>query len=192
MKLSNDFHLHNQLCKQSCDRICAGSSEISRFLVLAGFIFHSITAFYIKIGIIECKYTDGTPITNHIGWICTENQHLLGMRKGLDDEFLTLLLLHSLPKTKTWAQFISNTVEATSDTVPLTVAHVKSHLLCTELLLQDDPIHGQSTLTMAACQTLDKQSLLHLSVPTARKDCIRQKTVEARGGQSLESLSTNP
>jgi hypothetical protein len=31
----------DQLCKWSCDCICAGSSEISHFLVLAGFIFHS-------------------------------------------------------------------------------------------------------------------------------------------------------
>jgi hypothetical protein len=41
MKLSNNFCLCNQLCKWSCDPICAGSSEISHFLVLAGFIFHT-------------------------------------------------------------------------------------------------------------------------------------------------------
>jgi hypothetical protein len=43
MKLSNDSHLCNQLRKQSCDHICAGSSEILHFLVLAGFIFHTVT-----------------------------------------------------------------------------------------------------------------------------------------------------
>jgi hypothetical protein len=67
------------------------------------------------------------------------------MKKSLDDEFLALLLLHSLPKMETWARFISNTIEATSDTVPLTVTHVESCLLHAESLLQDDPIHGQST-----------------------------------------------
>jgi hypothetical protein len=80
------------------------------------------------------------------------------MKKSLDDEFLALLLLHSLPKTETWARFISNTIEATSDTVPLTVTHVESCLLHAESLLQDDPIHGQSALTIAARQALATQA----------------------------------
>ena len=105
----------------------ATSAAIWKIVLSVNQDMHSgITAFYIKIRIIEHKYVDGAPITDHIRWICTENQHLLGMKKGLDDKFLALLLLHSLPKTDQWVRFISNTVEATSDTVPLTVTHVES------------------------------------------------------------------
>ena len=87
-----------------------------------------------------------------------ENQQLQGMKKDLDDEFLALLLLHSLPKTETWMRFISNTVKATSDTVPLTFMDVESCLLHAESLSQDDPIHGQSALTVAARQASTSQT----------------------------------
>lgn len=135
------------------------SLEIWKIVLSVNHDTHSgVTAFYIKIGIIERRYIDGTPIADHIGWIRTENQRLQGMKKDLDDEFLALLLLHSLPKTETWTRFISNTVEATSDTVPLTVAHVESRLLRAESLSQDDPIHGQSALAVAARQASASQT----------------------------------
>jgi hypothetical protein len=103
------------------------SAAIWRIVLSVNQDTHSgVMAFYIKIGIIEHKFIDGNPMADHIGWIRTENQCLLGMKKGLDDEFLALLLLHSLPKTEQWARFISNTVEATSNSIPLTVAHVES------------------------------------------------------------------
>jgi gag-polypeptide of LTR copia-type len=95
-------HVNDNMIMQFSDK--GTSAEIWKTVLSINQDTHSsVTAFYIKIGIIEHKYTDGTPIADHISWICTENQCLLGMRKGLDDEFLTLLLLHSLPKTKTWA-----------------------------------------------------------------------------------------
>jgi hypothetical protein len=97
---------------------------------------------------------DSNPVADHIRWIWAENQWLLGMKKGLDDEFLALLIHHSLLKTEQWARFILSTVEATSESIPLTVTHVKSQLLHAESLLKDDPIHGQSALTAAVLRVV--------------------------------------
>jgi gag-polypeptide of LTR copia-type len=95
-------HVDDNMITQFGDK--GTSAEIWKTVLSVNQDTHSgVMAFYIKTGIIEHKYTDDTPIADHIGWIWTENQCLLGMRKGLDDEFLALLLLHSLPKTEAWA-----------------------------------------------------------------------------------------
>jgi gag-polypeptide of LTR copia-type len=53
----------------------ATSAEIWKTVLSVNHDTHSgVTAFYIKIGIIKRKYIDGTPIADHIGWICMENQ----------------------------------------------------------------------------------------------------------------------
>ena len=157
-------HVDNNMITKFGDE--AMSAAIWKIVLSVNQDMHSgVTTFYIKIGIIECKYVDDTPIANHIGWICTENQRLLGMKKGLDNEFLALLLLHSLPKTDQWVRFILNTVEATSDTVPLTVAHVESRLLRAESLSQDDPIHGQSAFAVAARQAQASQAKTKAACP---------------------------
>jgi hypothetical protein len=51
------------------------SAEIWKIVLSVNHDTHSgVTAFYIKIRIIEHKYIDGTPMADHIGWIQTENQ----------------------------------------------------------------------------------------------------------------------
>jgi gag-polypeptide of LTR copia-type len=151
-----------------------------------------VTAFYIKIGIIEHKYIDGNPMANHIGWIWAENQCLLGIKKGLDDKFLALLLLHSLPKTEQWARLISNTIEATSDTIPLTVTHIKSQLLHAESLMKEDPAHGQSALAVAARQPQAKIKHLVHYPPIAERGCTRLRTAKERVVENLVSPLTLP
>jgi Pol polyprotein, beta-barrel domain len=82
-------------------------------------------------------------------------------------------------------RFISNTIEATSESTPLTVTHVKSQLLCAESLLKDDPIHGQSALAAAAQLALASQAKANPPCPlctNCRKGPHKAEDCQGKGG----------
>ena len=87
----------------------------------------SQTAPYIKVGMLTKQYTEGDNMHTHLSFFTTENQKL--STKGFDNEFLTQVMLMSLPCDSTWETLVITLLQSTSDTKPLTSADITSCLM---------------------------------------------------------------
>ena len=86
-----------------------------------------LAAFYIKVGMLTKQYTKGDNMHMHLSFFTTENCKLGS--KGFDDEFLTQVMLMSLPHDSAWETLVITLLQSTSDTKPLTTTDVTSRLM---------------------------------------------------------------
>ena len=84
----------------------------------------SLAAFYIKVGMLNKKYTDGESMHAHLSFFSTENCKVA--TKVFDNEFLAQVMLMSLPRDSTWETLVVALLQSTSDKNPLTTVDVTS------------------------------------------------------------------
>ena len=76
------------------------AKEVWEKLVLRHKDTHTgLSAFYTKVGILEKKYTDGEDMHTHLDFLTMENRKF--DKKAFDNEFLTQIMLMSLPRDST-------------------------------------------------------------------------------------------
>jgi hypothetical protein len=86
-----------------------------------------LAAFYIKVGMLSKKYTEGESMHTHLTLLMSENRKL--GTKAFDDEFLAQMMLMSLPRDSTWETLIVALLQSTNDQNPLTSVNVTSRLM---------------------------------------------------------------
>ena len=87
-----------------------------------------IAAFFMKVGMLQKKYTDGNDINMHLTFFTMENQKL--GKKAFDDEFLAQLMLMSLPQDNVnWNIVTIVLLQGTSDNRKLSTTDVITCLL---------------------------------------------------------------
>jgi len=86
-----------------------------------------LSAFYMKVGILEKKYTNGEDMHAHLDFLTMENRKL--DKKAFNDEFLTQIMLMSLPQDSTWETIIVLLLQSASETTPLSTTIVSMKLM---------------------------------------------------------------
>ena len=86
-----------------------------------------LAAFYIKVGMLNKKFTEGENMHTHLSFLTTENRKL--GTKAFDDEFLAQVMLMSLPRDSTWETLVVALLQSTSDKNPLASVDVMSRLM---------------------------------------------------------------
>jgi hypothetical protein len=83
-----------------------------------------LAAFYIKVGMLNKKYTDGESMHAHLSFFSTENSKLA--TKAFDNEFLGQIMLMSLPRDSTWETLVIALLQSTNNKNSLTTVDVTS------------------------------------------------------------------
>ena len=84
--------------------------------------------FFMKVGMLQKKYTDGNDMNMHLTFFTIENQKL--RKKVFDDEFLVQLMLMSLPQDNVnWNTATIILLQSTSDTKKLSTTDVITCLM---------------------------------------------------------------
>jgi hypothetical protein len=86
-----------------------------------------LAAFYIKVSMLNKKYTDGKSMHAHLSFFTTENCKLA--TKAFNNEFLAQIMLMSLPHDLTWETLVVALLQSTNDKNPLTTVNVTSQLM---------------------------------------------------------------
>ena len=86
-----------------------------------------MAAFYIKVSMLNKKYADGESMHAHLSFFSTENRKLA--TKAFNNEFLTQIMLMSLPHDSTWETLVIALLQSTNNKNPLTTVNVTSQLM---------------------------------------------------------------
>jgi hypothetical protein len=87
----------------------------------------SLAAFYIKVDMLNKKYTDGESMHAHLSFFSTENCKLA--TKAFNDEFFVQIMLMSLPRNSTWETLVIALLQSTNNKNPLATVDITSQLM---------------------------------------------------------------
>ena len=145
-----------------------------------------LTAFYIKVCMLEKKYVDGEDLHAHFNTIILENRKL-GL-KGFDDEFLAQLLLMSLPfDSVTWESLTVSLLQSVNDSNTL-----KSEDVVKRCMVQYQRLNGTDSAMAATTSSRSKKDKQKKKATTKQcgycgytnhteDGCRKKKAAEASG-----------
>ena len=110
-------------------------------------IHTGLSVFYMKVGILKKKYTNGENMHEHLNFLTMENRKL--GTKDFDDNFLAQVMLMLLPCKSTWETLIAVLLQSTSDNKPLTTTDVTMQLMQEHCHLNSNDTDS----ALAACST---------------------------------------
>ena len=110
---------------------------------------NSMATFFTKVNMFKCEYKTGDSMQSHIATYSNNNHllHQIGSRHAFSDEFLSQLLLMSLPQPSNWEIIVISLVTASSNATPLMFHDMStcllqeaSHLLGSEATSEDSAL----------------------------------------------------
>ncbi|KAF9552473.1 hypothetical protein CPC08DRAFT_606571, partial [Agrocybe pediades] len=131
-----------------------------------------VSAFYTYIGMVNSKWDgDVTTVQEHIASLAAADAKLTAMKKPIDPEFLSFLLLHSLPDDPTWETFKSSVLNSMPVGTKLSFSKLSDHIT-----FQTTRIQGSSNETALNAKAGKTKSTKHCDLhPGATshdtKDC---------------------
>jgi Reverse transcriptase (RNA-dependent DNA polymerase)/Pol polyprotein, beta-barrel domain/gag-polypeptide of LTR copia-type/Integrase core domain/GAG-pre-integrase domain len=186
-----DAKAHGIITEHICDRILleVHSENTSKKLLDRITELHEktnvgINAFYTYVELMNMRWDNASPLDTHIAAIRSANHRLTAMEKGIDDEFLAFLLLHSLPSDTMWETFKSSVLNSLVSDAKLSFAAVESRLTAeaTRLSSNTTPTNLESALK-AQKGDRSKHCSLHGDCSHTTTECrtLRNREKEKKG-----------
>ena len=142
-----------------------------------------VAAFFMKVGMLQKKYTDGDDMNTHLTFFTLENRKL--RNNAFDDEFLAQLMLMSLPQDNVnWNTVTIVLLQSTSDTKKLKTSDVT-----TRLMQEYSHLTGsESTDSALAVRTGKTSKTASTSVKCTYKPCGKPGHTEAECWKKKRNL----